>query len=105
MIQEELVTDLKNKTGKLIDHHKGLMGQNNKLNSLVTELQHKMQTLIYEKEELLNSNRELKEQIKTIKLAQSLSTGGSDQPFRQGKTTINEYIREIDKCLALLNRE
>ena len=44
----------------------------------------------------------LSDQLKTIKLAQSLA-GSGDQDSRQMKTKINEYIKEIDKCLALLN--
>ena len=50
----------------------------------------------------INDKIELEEKIKVIKLAQHLS--GSDQNTRDIKLKINEYIREIDKCLGLINR-
>ena len=58
--------------------------------------------LIAEKEDQQNKINNLSEQLKTLKLAQSLA-GSGDQDTRQAKMKINEYIKEIDKCLALLN--
>ena len=55
-----------------------------------------------EKEVQQNKINNLSEQLKTLKLAQALA-GSGDQDTRQVKTKINEYIKEIDKCLALLN--
>ena len=46
---------------------------------------------------------ELKEELKTVKLAQALN-GGNDQDPRQMKLQINNYLREIDRCLAHLNK-
>ena len=46
----------------------------------------------------------LREELKTAKLAQAL-TGNTDQDPRQMKLQINNYLREIDRCLALLNRD
>lgn len=60
------------------------------------------QQLIVEKENQQVKIANLSEQLKTLKLAQTLS-GTGDQDSRQVKIKINEYIREIDKCLALLN--
>ncbi len=45
---------------------------------------------------------ELEEKNRVIRLAQMVS--GSDQNTREIKLKINEYIREIDRCLALINR-
>lgn len=55
-----------------------------------------------DKQESQNKIANLTDQLKTLKLAQAL-TGSGDQDSRQMKTKINEYIKEIDKCLALLN--
>lgn len=105
MEAKELLQSLNNGTKVLIDQHRKYAQQvkalENQLNSQRTDLQQ----LAVDKENLIKENRELKEQIKTIKLAQSISTGSGDQSSRQVKMKINEYIREIDKCLSLLNRE
>ena len=79
--------------------------QLNDAKSELINMKDEVQQCAVEKEKLISENRELKEQIKTIKLAQSLTSGQGDQNSRYVKTTINEYIREIDKCLSLLNRE
>lgn len=46
----------------------------------------------------------LEEELKTLKLAQALK-GSDDQGTQQLKQQINTYIREIDRCLAMLNRD
>jgi hypothetical protein len=46
----------------------------------------------------------IREELKTAKLAQALN-GNTDQDPRQMKLQINNYLREIDRCLALLNRD
>lgn len=45
---------------------------------------------------------ELEEKNRIIRLGNMVS--GSDQNTREIKLKINEYIREIDRCLALINR-
>ena len=67
-----------------------------------TALKMSNQQLTVEKESQQNKINNLSEQLKTLKLAQALA-GSGDQDTRQVKTKINEYIKEIDKCLALLN--
>jgi predicted nucleic acid-binding Zn-ribbon protein len=44
----------------------------------------------------------LKEKIKVLKMAGSLA--GNDEKSSDAKLKINELLREIDKCIALLNR-
>ncbi len=44
---------------------------------------------------------ELKEQTKVLKLSKGVNLSGKDNS--EVKATINEFIREIDKCIALLN--
>lgn len=61
------------------------------------------QQLTVEKQTVMNEVSDLKEQLKTLKLAQALA-GTGDQDTRALKQQINGYIREIDKCLTLLNR-
>ena len=87
--------ELKNKVEKLINLQQLLTKQNQQLQAANNQLVQKSQ-----RQE--NQIIELEEKIKVIKLAQHLS--GSDQNTRDIKLKINEYIREIDKCLGLINR-
>ena len=51
------------------------------------------------KEEIVN----LQEQIKLLKLAKQLDGEGGDKT-KEVKLMINEMLREIDKCIALMNK-
>jgi hypothetical protein len=52
--------------------------------------------------ELKSLVKELEEKIKILKIAGALS--GVDGNNQRAKLKINELVREIDKCIALLNR-
>ena len=82
-----------------------------KIVKLLSELNHKK---IREKElekhvlELMNMVEDqkntiirLEERNKIVKLAESLSNSKSD--IQELKKKVNEYIREIDKCIRLLS--
>lgn len=65
--------------------------------------------LIAEKEDLLkaieskkNMINNLEERTKILKLAKSLS--GVNESSLDTKLKINDLVREIDRCIALLNR-
>ena len=65
--------------------------------------------LIAEKEDLLkaieskkNMINNLEERTKILKLAKSLS--GINESSLDTKLKINDLVREIDRCIALLNR-
>ncbi len=87
--------ELKNKVEKLINLQQQLLKQNQQLQAINNQLVHKNQS---QSSELTG----LTEKIKVVKLAQQIS--GSDNNTRDIKLMINEYIREIDKCLGLINR-
>ncbi len=91
----EQLKELKIKVEKLINLQVQLGKQNQQLQLLNNQLIQKGQR----QDDRIS---ELEEKIKVIKLAQQLS--GSDQNTRDIKLKINEYIREIDKCLGLINR-
>ena len=48
--------------------------------------------------EILN----LQEKVKLMNISKSVDT--SKQEVRETRLKINEYVREIDKCIALLNK-
>jgi hypothetical protein len=105
MEAKDLLQSIGSGTRELIDQHRQLAQRLKSLQHQLETQKNDLQQLAVDKESLIKENRELREQIKTIKLAQSLSPEAGDQGTRQVKTKINEYIREIDKCLSLLNRE
>ena len=84
---------------KLVKQLMELHGQAVKQNATLKLTNEQLQI---DKQESQNKIANLTDQLKTLKLAQSLA-GSGDQDTRQVKIKINEYIKEIDKCLALLN--
>ena len=89
--------ELKIKVEKLINSHLELSRENKNLKLYNHEL--RQQT-----EEQKNKISELEDKNKVIKLSQAINGNGSDQNARDLKLKINEYIRELDKCLALLHK-
>jgi predicted nuclease with TOPRIM domain len=64
----------------------------------------KHQHLLVEKQKLETEVNQLQEQVKTIKLAQAIQQP-NDQSGHELKLQINRYLREIDKCLNLINND
>ena len=71
--------------------------------ALVLE-QERLQQVLVEKQTLQNEVNTLREQVKTIKLAQAIH-GADDQSNHDLKIQINRYLREIDKCPQLINSD
>lgn len=72
-----------------------LLKQENKI--LRSELKKQKETIELQK----NTIRELEDKNKIVKLAQAVHMSKEDK--RKVKLKINEYIREIDRCIAVLN--
>ena len=87
IIIETEVLDLKNQV--LEEKNSGLDLQN-EISSLKSTIEIQKNTL-----------NELKEQNKLIKLAKEMSTDNSDN--HELKIKINELVRDIDRCIDLLN--
>ena len=92
---ETLTAELRSKVQKLINLHERLQKDHEKLRQEDAKLQE-------QSESLMHQVKDLEEKNKVLKMAQNIS--GSDQNSRDMKLKINEYIREIDRCLALINR-
>jgi cell division septum initiation protein DivIVA len=88
---------LKSRVTRTIDVYNAVVRELDRL-----QLAH--QQLKVENQRLEDQLEVLREELKTAKLAQALN-GNSDQDPRQMKLQINNYLREIDRCLALLNRD
>jgi len=97
IVVEVSLEGLKIKVEKVINSHLELTRENKNLKLFNHELRQK-------NEEQKIKIRELEDKNKVIKLSQAINGNGSDQNARDLKLKINEYIREIDKCLALLHK-
>ena len=82
---------------------KGL--QNSLMESSENEkkLKSQIELLEAEKTNLKEEIVKLQEQIKLLKLAKQLDGEGVDKT-KEVKLMINEMLREIDKCIALMNK-
>ena len=65
--------------------------------ALAQELEELKKTIALQK----NALAELKDENKLIKLAKEMSMSGSD--FHDLKIKINELVKDIDRCIDLLN--
>ena len=67
------------------------------------KLKSQIELLGEEKTNLKEEIVKLQEQIKLLKLAKQLDGEGVDKT-KEVKLMINEMLREIDKCIALMNK-
>ncbi len=90
-----LVDKLEDKISKLVDRYRHLK---NEVSVLTTKNEKLSNDLLEAKNKMLV----LEENYNTLKVSKVLETTGSD--INGTKLKINELVREIDKCIALLNR-
>ncbi len=94
---KELLNQLKKEIQSVLDQQIVLKAE-------LKLLREKHQQLYVEKQRAEDEVKDLHEQVKTIKLAQAIN-GSDDQSNRELKNQINRYLREIDKCLHIINRD
>lgn len=93
----ERLQQLAVKLRKLVSEKQTLAEKNNRLEKEVQELKRQLASQQQKVDELTNT-------IKIIKLAQNIgSNDSSKQETTELKRKINEYIKEIDNCIAMLN--
>jgi uncharacterized membrane protein YukC len=85
-----------NQVKELLEENARLKNDKNDLNSVNLAM----------KKELEDKNKaieDLTQKIQTLKLAKSISGDEKPQETTELKRKINDYIKEIDRCIALLN--
>lgn len=92
---EELARAFETKLRKLISEYKSLQEQNTLLKA---ELDRKQTDLMMAHQEIL----ELRKNYDHLQLAKNM-LGGSEAAKAESKQQIAKMVREIDKCLALLD--
>ena len=94
-MENAVLNSIKEKVHMLMSNNSSLREQNMQLEAKVFELKN---TLDQQKAEIENFNKK----IKMLKMAKSL--GGDSEKNTEMKLKINELVREIDKCISLLNK-
>ena len=82
----------------------------NKLITLYQSVKKEKQNIFIENKQLKSdlsekdkSIQKLEEKIKLLRITKSVSTQ-DEARNKESRQKINEYVREIDKCIALLNK-
>ncbi|MBN2166842.1 MAG: hypothetical protein JW717_11245 [Marinilabiliaceae bacterium] len=92
---KDLVSSLEQKVDLLVKRYKGLQND-------VRMLKEENQKLVDQLEKASDNLNEVQAKYDSLKLAKALELSQSDG--RDAKLKINQMVREIDKCIALLNR-
>ena len=90
-----LLIDLKQNTQHLFERYTLLEQKNKMLQNELDKLKNQIESLEQERLELGWNNKQLK-------IANQLLSGKDEN--QEAKQKINSLIREIDKCIALLNK-
>ena len=90
---DAVINELNFKIDKLIKLYISSLEQNKSLESKIQDLQSELETLQRE-------NKDLNNKLKTTRVASAISEGNGSY---EAKMRINQLVREIDKCIALLN--
>jgi len=91
------VDEIKKKVVHLVDQNHKLLVKNEELERNVAALKLSLESETGKSVELLNK-------IKIIKLAQNIGSSNSESAdIVELKRKINEYIKEVDQCITMLN--
>lgn len=91
--EDAVINELNEKIERLIKLYISSLDKNREMEAEVKELQNRI-------ERMKSENIKLHEEIKTLKVAAAISTGEGSS---EAKNRISQLVREIDKCIALLN--
>ncbi|PRY98321.1 hypothetical protein [Marinilabilia salmonicolor] len=91
----DLVVELGTRVDRLVQLYRDAKRENERLKNEVSQLTGQLK-------EAVNSKTDLEEQLGNTKMAKVLESAPED--VQQTKSRINQIVREIDKCIALLNR-
>ncbi|MAO71024.1 MAG: hypothetical protein CMD02_00765 [Flavobacteriales bacterium] len=93
---KEIVVNIERKVNKIIYLYNSLKKEKDEILEENTNL----------KSEILKKDKNIKsleEKIKLLRITRSVGTHDLEKD-KESRQKINEYVREIDKCIALLNK-
>ncbi len=95
MTDKSVIENIETRTRRLIEEHRRLKG-------LCAELTAQRDALRDENRTLERRIRELDAEVARMQLTEGLAGGSSDRD--KARARVNQLMREVDKCLALLER-
>lgn len=96
MAVKSIIVELEGRLVQLMEEHARMAAQCKKLTA-------ERDALKEEKRALEVRLRELNRELSTQQLATGLAGAGANK--EKARTRVNRLMREVDKCIALLNRE
>ena len=93
---KDLVVNIESKVNKIISLY-------NSLKKEKEEILEENKTLKSEVKDRDKDIKRLEEKIKLLRITKSVSTQDVEKN-KESRQKINEYVREIDRCIALLNK-
>ena len=93
-IQEDIISSLEEKVKRVIRVAEGLRANNSQLQQQVDELSRRLRDKNQEVEVL-------ESKYQSLRLTKAMASSPEDA--RNVKLQVNRMVREIDKCIALLN--
>lgn len=95
MADKSIIEELEAQVGGLISDHQ-------RLGALVKDLKSQNDKLLQDRRELREQVSTLNGELSSLRLSQALSgSGGVDKD--KSRARVNHLMREVDKCIALLN--
>ena len=91
----DLIVKLEEKIDRLVERYRTEKRESNMLRGEISRLTQQL-------EQASVSHTELEEQFNKLKMAKAIEASSED--VHATKLRINQIVREIDKCIALLNR-
>ena len=91
----DLIINLEAKIDKLVERYHTEKNENGMLRSEISRLTKQL-------DEAAVAHSDLKKQIERLKMAKNIAASSAD--VQATKTRINQIVKEIDKCIAMLNR-
>ena len=92
---ESLILDFKKNIENLKELNSKTLSENKELKEELSKLNNQIQ-----KQDILNED--LNRKYESLKLAKSIAVSSNDS--HDAKIKINRLVREIDKCISLLNK-
>ena len=91
----QIVNKLQHKITQLVERYRGIKTDNDLLKNQNDQLTKKL-------EESAREMADLNDKYNTLKFSKTIEASSGD--VHNAKIRINQIVREIDKCIALLNR-
>lgn len=95
MADKSIIQELEAQVAALVADHK-------RLSTLVTDLERVREKLAAERRELQLQVTQLSSELSSLRLSEALSGNGKDRD--KARARVNQLMREVDRCIALLNK-